>query len=413
MKSLNALTRRQRLFVIACSMITMGFWACGQDTETDQNSYNATPENMNYPVNENPTYNAGTGSDYQAQRAGAPATDGYKKVEIYDKGLQMPISTSTIPQDWEVTQDIAFDPNTGRPVRFHMEITCPHGGISRAFANMIQFGATTRKSFDQAYQELLPIALNGTLQNPSLGQLVADPEVENQPQFQKTAQKLAAQGQQLNAYKVAVDGQLNGQAYKGEINFYIGKQSTAMGEFGIVQLVGISIAPEGHFEELKAIGKKIAKTVVTNPAREQRMEQINQRVLQQMAIQNQQRSQQAAAAHQQRMAQRNAAFNAHQQRMGQMSQIQDQSFNSYMNGLRNSGSYNSGTGYSSQDAFVDQIHERSTFNDPWSGQERHMEGQYDYNYTNGLGDYYRTNDPSFDPNSLQGNWQQIEPEYPY
>ena len=144
------------------------------------------------------------------------------------------------------------------------------------------------------------------------------------------------------------------------------------------------------------------------------MEQINQRAMQQIQADGQRRMQQASAAHRQRMANRQASFNAHQQNMQSMSQAQDASYNSYMNNLRNSGSYNSsGSDYSSHNAFIDQMHERSTFNDPYSGQEMHLDGQYDYNYTNGLGDYYRTDDPSFDPNSLQGDYQQIEPQYPY
>lgn len=412
MKFSNALTGQKKSFIIAFSFLTLGFWACDAEPETSQDYYNTTAENMNYPVNENSDYNANAGN-YQGQPGGAPATDGYKKVQIYDKGLQMLISTVSIPADWQLAQDIAYDPNTGRPIRHQLEMTCPHGGLSRGFAHMFKFGYNTGNSFDQAYRQAIQTALQGTLQNPSVGQMEPDHETASLPRYQKMAQRLAAQGQQVNPYKVALTGQRNGQSFKGEIGISIFRQATAMGEFGIVQLSGIGIAPSEHYDEVKAIGKRITQTTAYNPAYEQRMEQINQRVSQQMAIANQQRSQQAAAAHQQRMARNQAAYNAHQQRMGQMSQMQDQSFNSYMNGLRNSGSYNSGTGYSSQDAFIDQIHERSTFNDPWSGQEQHMDGQYDYNYTNGLGDYYRTNDPSFDPNSLQGNWQQIEPESPY
>jgi len=189
---------------------------------------------------------------------------------------------------------------------------------------------------------------------------------------------------------------------------------TAMGEAGMVMPLSIFLAPDNHYENSLAITREMAKNTVPNPAYEQRMDQINQRVMQQMQVQNQQRMAQSAAAHRQRMANNQAAFNAHQQNMRSMSQTQDASYNSYMNGLRNSGSYSSnGSDYSSHNAFIDQMHERSTFNDPYSGQEMHLDGQYDYNYTNGLGDYYRTDDPSFDPNSLQGDWQQIEPQYPY
>ena len=36
--------------------------------------------------------------------------------------------------------------------------------------------------------------------------------------------------------------------------------------------------------------------------------------------------------------------------------------------------------------------------------------QYDWWGTRyNLGNYYGTDDPSFDPNSLQGNWEQIDP----
>ncbi len=185
-----------------------------------------------------------------------------------------------------------------------------------------------------------------------------------------------------------------------------------MGEFGVLSLTGLGIAPVSHFEEVKAISKKIIESAVINPARDQLLAQINQRVTQQMAIANQQRSANAAALHQQNMANRQAAFDAHQQRMGTMSQMQDASFNNYMNNLQNSGSYSHVSDYNSQDAFVDQIHERSTFNDPWSGQEKHLEGQYDYNYTNGLGEYYRTNDPNFNHHSLQGDWRPIQPNNP-
>lgn len=38
-----------------------------------------------------------------------------------------------------------------------------------------------------------------------------------------------------------------------------------------------------------------------------------------------------------------------------------------------------------------------------------LDGQYEHNFTNGLGGYYRTDDVSFDPASLQGNWRRIEP----
>lgn len=68
--------------------------------------------------------------------------------------------------------------------------------------------------------------------------------------------------------------------------------------------------------------------------------------------------------------------------------------------------------YDSQDTFIDQTHERTTFNDPYSGQEIHKDGQRDRSFTNGLGDYYGTDDPGFNQHSLSGDWQGIEPSRP-
>lgn len=410
MKSFTKFTFRQRIIVIMSSVLILSCWACDPKSGANAGDYYLDAEPENYQLSTEPENHREIFN--QANYQGGQDQGDNKKVEIYDQGLQMPISTIIIPDGWKVIQDIAFDPNTGRPLKYKFDLLGPNGALSRGFVNMNPFGATTGKSFEQAYRELLPVALEGTLQQPSLGNLEPDAEAESTEQFRKMANKLNSQGQQVRAYKVALNGKRDGESYKGEIGFFILTQPTAMGEFGVIQLNGLGIAPASYFETAKAIAKSITKTAVINPAREQRMAQINQRVSQQMAIANQQRSANAAALHQQKMANRQAAFDAHQQRMGTMSEMQDASFNNYMNNLQNSGSYQSGSDYSGQDALVDQIHERSTFNDPWSGQEKSLDGQYDYNYTNGLGDYYRTDDPGFDPNSLQGDWQQIEPNTP-
>ncbi|MGD1891727.1 MAG: hypothetical protein ACFB15_14200 [Cyclobacteriaceae bacterium] len=337
-----------------------------------------------------------------------------QKVVIYDQGLQMPVCTVILPTGWNISQDIAFDPNTARPVRYKLEYFGPNGEFSRNFMEINPYGAMTGKSFEQAYREVIPKMIGNELTQVSVGNIQISREGEAMPQFQKMAQKLSRQGMRVNALEMEISGQRNGQPYKGILGFVKCTQMTAMGEAGMVMPLTIFVAPASHFQKSLAATREMGKNTVSNPAYEQRMDQINQRVMQQIQVQGQQRLAQSAAAHRQRMANNQAAFNAHQQNMQSMSQVQDASYNSYMNNLRNSGSYNSsGSDYSSHNAFIDQMHERSTFNDPYSGQEMHLDGQYDYNYTNGLGDYYRTDDPSFDPNSLQGDWQQINPQYPY
>ncbi len=399
------LTRTQKISAIAVIIVIIGIalFDSEDDTYSEYGAYNEYPsEAGSYTGGE---INANTPASYREENG---------KVVIYDKGLQMPISTVTLPEGWKVNQDIAFDPNTARPVRFKLEYSGPNGELSRIFKEMKQYGATTGKRFEQAYREAIPNMIGNELTQVSVGNIKPSPEAEALPQFQKTARKLSQQGMRMNALEIEISGQRNGQPYKGVLGFMRATQMTAMGEVGMVMPFNIFLAPTNHFENALAASREIGKNTVSNPAYEQRMEQINQRAMQQIQADGQRRMQQASAAHRQRMANRQASFNAHQQNMQSMSQAQDASYNSYMNNLRNSGSYNSsGSDYSSHNAFIDQMHERSTFNDPYSGQEMHLDGQYDYNYTNGLGDYYRTDDPSFDPNSLQGDYQQIEPQYPY
>ncbi|MDF9795464.1 hypothetical protein OKW21_000727 [Catalinimonas alkaloidigena] len=409
MKSFKELSRTIKIIAIAGILLVGSFFLF----DDQDNSYDA-----GYIENGGFISESGQYQDNAQQQVANPqssftaSANDDRKVVIYDKGLQMPISTITLPEGWKVEQDIAFDPNTARPINFKLDISGPGGELSRAYAQLFEYGVRNRKSFEQAYQEALGLILNNTLNQASVANLVPSQEGEQNKDFRKMAQKLSAQGMRVSALEVAVNGQRNGQAYKGKIAIAKLTQSTVMGEMGTLMPMALMLAPTKHYEQSEAIIKKIGENTVSNPAHEQRMDQINQQVMQQMAVANQQRSANAAAAHRQRMANNQAAFDASQRNISEMNQIRDAQHNSYMNSMSNSGSYST-NGYSSQDAYIDQIHERSTFNDPWSEQERHMDGQYDYNYTNGLGDYYRTDDPSFDQNSLQGDWQQIEPEYPY
>jgi two-component sensor histidine kinase len=412
MNSFKKLTRRQKNIILASAFITVGCLFAdrlfGSSDDYAAAEYPAYSQEANF-VNTSETQTTNPMNSTTQSNPG----DG-QKVVIYDKGLQMPVSTVILPDGWRIDQDIAFDPNTARPVRYKLEYTGPNGEFSRGFAEISPYGAINGKSFEQAYREAIPKMIGNELTQVSVGNIKPSPEAEALPQFQKMAQKLGRQGMRINALEIEISGQRNGQPYRGLLGFVQGTQNSAMGEMGMLLPATIFVAPANQYEQALNVVREIGRNTVSNPAYEQRMDQINQRVMQQMQVQNQQRSAQAAAAHRQRMANNQAAFNAHQQNMQSMSQAQDASYNSYMNGLRNSGSYNStGSNYSSHDAFIDQMHERSTFNDPYSGQEMNLDGQYDYNYTNGLGDYYRTDDPSFDPNSLQGDWQQIEPQYPY
>jgi len=114
-------------------------------------------------------------------------------------------------------------------------------------------------------------------------------------------------------------------------------------------------------------------------------------------------------AYQARQQGNQAAFDAHQRNMAQRSAMQDQNHANYMDNLRNTPTRPAGSDYDSHDAFIDGIHGSTSFQDPYSGQQKTLDGDYDYWYQDNLGNYYGTDDPSFDPNSLQGNWERIDP----
>lgn len=63
----------------------------------------------------------------------------------------------------------------------------------------------------------------------------------------------------------------------------------------------------------------------------------------------------------------------------------------------------------SQDAGIDQTHERTTFMEPDAGQDIHRDGQHDCWYTDGLGRYHGTDDPGFYPRHPPGDWRCIRP----
>src|SRR5690554_4501490 len=62
-----------------------------------------------------------------------------QRVTIVDRGLQMPRGTQVVPAGWRLTQDLATDPNTARPVRTTLDLYGPRGEIVRSLG-LAQYG---------------------------------------------------------------------------------------------------------------------------------------------------------------------------------------------------------------------------------------------------------------------------------
>ncbi|WPP49748.1 hypothetical protein [Catalinimonas niigatensis] len=408
MKAFKNLSRTQQILTVVVSLLVIGYYALNNDdaNTSDMGGYPIYEESA-YPASNNTDYsssNQTTSNPMQSTSSTTTKSGSTQPIVVMDQGLQMPVGTYHIPQGWKLIQDIAVDPSTNQPVRDKLDIVGPKGELIRALGSS-QYGGMTGIDFMQGLQRVLSRL---ELEQVQVGNMEQDPEAQQRLMRFSIYQRMINNGTQVQCMKAPVSGYRNGQHYEGVI------QVTQVGaQMGALSAIG-AIAPAGNTASLMKIKSEIDNSLEYNPAYEQRREQIQQAVLQRNAAFHNQQMANSSAAHQQRMADNQAAFDAHQGRMRDMSQLQDAQHKRYMSDPISSGSYNSSSssGYGSHDAYIDGIHERSTFDDPWSGQQQNMDGQYDYNYTNGLGEYYRTNDPSFNPNSLQGDWQEITPLNP-
>ncbi|PID42349.1 MAG: hypothetical protein CSA52_03790 [Gammaproteobacteria bacterium] len=332
-----------------------------------------------------------------------------KKVTIMDRGLNMPISTVTLPEGWELTQDIAFNAVSGRYSRYQFELRDSHGGTSFTslrlqsvnygpFFRMVSQGLPLEQLWKKVvYQELQQRNIvNVRFGEPSSqGDWVSE-QVESM-------RKVIAQNREkfsglpaMRFFEAEIHGQRNGQNYQGRAFITVMPFSQQDG----TAKISLVLAPSERFSKALAGFRQI------KPEGNPDYVGVTARLIDNVTRQNQ-------LAHQRRMADQRRNFNAHQNMVRQRSAQQDANFQQWMSDFRNDGTTPSAGGsYTGQDYLVDSIHEQQTFYDPDSGYNVSRDGQYDYNYTDGMGNYYGTDNPSFNPHSLPGDWQQTYPLAP-
>ncbi|MGB3617720.1 MAG: hypothetical protein WBA12_06345 [Catalinimonas sp.] len=321
------------------------------------------------------------------------------RVEVFDQGLRMVCGSYEVPAGWKLRQNVATDPQTGRTAQFVMDFQGPAGelittlGVEFYSAAMAQQGGGVASSFDQAWEKLVRTQLSRRIHIRELSPawLSSDQEVSNEVRRQFPNQR-------IELYERDVRGTTDGRAVEGKV---LAMRVINDGGTGLVASSAV-LTPPGGVDAAVAVSKAIDQSYRPNPRYEQQKAQLSQREMQRQQYR-----------HQQRMATRQQMFDAHQQRMRGQQQANDQRHQQWMSDFRSDWSTNTGGGsYSTQDAHVDQIHEQSSFQDDWSGQQVQQDGQYDYWYTNGQGDYYGTDDANFNPATLPGNWQQTQPLRP-
>ena len=342
-------------------------------------------------------------------RPAAAALTSAREVTVYDRGLGMPTSTMRIPAGGDFQHDVAFDPSAGRFTSFKMVTVGPRNQYIRSYLGNFPYGSVNGVPFEQALQQAVDHVLGvERLRNLQLGRLEPYAQAMDDSELAAMSQRLASRGQRLEMFEAGFSGQRGGRRYQGSILFtHIVSPNAGFGQITPGRMV---FALAEDFPEADRVADEIDASRVRNPEYGRAMAGISERLRQQSDATSRQMMDQSAQAHQRRMADQKAAFSSHQRNMAGLNQIQDAAHESYMTTLRSRGSFASvDSDYGGQQAVVDQIHGRSSFADPWTNSRIALDGQYKYNFTNGLGDYYRTDDPGFDPASLQGNWRAIRP----
>ncbi|MEM7411619.1 MAG: hypothetical protein AAF430_15420 [Myxococcota bacterium] len=370
---------RWRSVGVAC-LAVVAWLGCGDDT----------PE-----VTDFSDVSAPVAPDTQARGAGS-ATE----LILYDHGLQMPRARMQLPPGWRAQQDIATDPNTGGVARFHLDVIGPQGELWRSSAPG-SYTNFTGTAFEPLWRQTVMTSLQGALESVSLGALRPSPALAQLPSVQKAMREQNAQA--LETDLTAMRGPTR---YAGRV-FVIHSMLPENPQAGVLA-ASVVVSPPPLLEQAVATSLRISASQQMNPA----FEAAAQR-LQQQAMAN------SWAQHQQRMANNQARFNAHQQRMAN-NQAQ---FDNYMAGVRAQSNANDAQhqawmnqnlrqDYSAHDQFVDHIRDTDTFHDPDTGGQVQLDAHYDRTFTDGLGNFYQSSDPSFDPSSLDGDWAEVQPLQP-
>lgn len=314
-------------------------------------------------------------------------------VNVVDESFGLAIYREQVPSNWQVFQKIQTNLNEGGFAYYLRDLYTPDGILLRDLGNAVH-----NAYFSLSADMVLTQAAATAVENPRLGQ-GQQPSQMLESSYKVQVKRQEQMGQLLETWEIPFTGQQAGQSVRGML-FVIHTPWPRLGNAGFLEIELVA-APADRFEQALAAYRSVLSSRQHNPDYIARKNQFNHQM-----------SQRSAARHRQNMQNMRANFNAHQARMRDIYAASDARHESFMNQLRSTPTSPVGSDYSGHNAFIDQIHERSTFNDPYSNQEVHQDGQYDYWYTDGLGHYHGTDDPNFNHHSLQGDWRRIEPKRP-
>lgn len=377
--------------LILSLLLCLSLFACGGDSDELDDSKEVGKSHGQGSDTTDARSSRDTANTNKASSAGKPSNAG-QKIVIVDRGMNMPIARLTIPAGWRLFQDVATNTNTAAYDRYLIDVQSPDGMLIRGLGSAA-YSHNDGTNFDSIVGKM---ALAGVeeISDLSYGEFEPNQAVMAQPTYQQAMQQArSARGQQLQAVHLRFTGTASGRPVAGRLQvdhrlFSRDGQHTG----GMVNLLLLISAPE-QIETLEKISSAIIQGAEPNPA----YDDARARVM--------------AAAHHQRMAQNKAQFDNHQAMMKGRYRAADAQNSRWLQNFRSSGGSSSSppSGYSSHDKFIDSIGETTRFNDPDSGTQVRRDGQFDNWATDNQGNYIGSDDPSFEPNAIEGNWQEAAP----
>ncbi|MEO0334508.1 MAG: hypothetical protein AAF223_23010, partial [Bacteroidota bacterium] len=177
---------------------------------------------------------------------------------------------------WQIVQDYATNPNTGQPMKQKLDIVGPQGELLRSLG-MAQYADMTGTNFEQSWKQMAMSGLQSELNQVSLGRPTSSARMQRNQMMQQYAQTAASQGFKLELLEASVSGNRNGQPYQGLVSI-VHLFPANMPNIGTIQ-VSFTICPANRLESTLNIGEQIANSFQPNPQYQQRLQQIQQKMM--------------------------------------------------------------------------------------------------------------------------------------
>jgi len=338
----------------------------------------------------------------------------FETVQLWDRSLGMALGTMMIPKGWIFEQDIALNLQSGLYDRYHTDLLSPEGQLIRS-VNSSFYSPTEGIGFDETWRVMVEEAIRYELDEVMIGHLRPSTTLAGDKTFQETASMMRAQGIRMEALEVPFSGWLDDERYQG-VAYVAHAKNPWMGDMGVIAAKLVT-SPAYLFNETVKLDKLISGSYERNRMYELKVSQVQMQALNRNQPAWQQPARSLHSTQYDDCYQNYAYpfywFDGSYGLTPHYDELNSYWYDSFFGSWNTNAGHSYNGGYSSTDHFLDAITGYSTFEDPYSGYNVRIEGHYRYNYTDGYGNYYGTDDPLFDPNrEFSGYWYPIDPLSP-